>query len=108
MTDTAGTRRSLRLVLVTETFPPEGNGVARPLGGWVEPFRSRGHEVSVIRPRRPGEPAAPELVHGQALPFYRQVRFGIAGPRRVCAMLRRLRPDLVHIATEGPLGFSAL
>ncbi len=100
--------RSLRLVLVTETFPPEVNGVARTLGRWVEAFRTRGHTVRVIRPRRPGEPVGSDLVYGMGLPFYKEVRFGIAGPFRLAAMLRRLKPDLVHIATEGPLGWSSL
>jgi hypothetical protein len=43
--------RPLRLLLVTETFPPEVNGVARTLGRWVAAFRERGHAVSVVRPR---------------------------------------------------------
>jgi glycosyltransferase involved in cell wall biosynthesis len=101
-------RRSLRLVLVTETYPPEVNGVARTLGRWAAAFRERGHVVHVIHPRRPGEPPGPDRVHGISLPFYRQVRFGIAGPRKLGRMLARLKPDLVHVATEGPLGFSAL
>src|SRR5262245_42654932 len=100
--------RSLRLVLVTETFPPEVNGVARTLGRWVRAFRERGHRVEVVRPRRHGEPADPLRVHGMALPFYQQVRVGVTGPARMRRLLGRLAPDLVHIATEGPLGFSAL
>jgi glycosyltransferase involved in cell wall biosynthesis len=108
MTGSPPARRSLRLVLVTETFPPEINGVARTLGRWVDTLRARGHTVRVIHPRRPGEPAGVDLIYGMALPFYQEVRIGIAGPRRLAAMLRRLRPNLVHIATEGPLGWSAL
>jgi glycosyltransferase involved in cell wall biosynthesis len=42
------------------------------------------------------------------IPFYPQVRVGIAGPMRVGTMIRLFAPDLVHIATEGPLGLSAL
>jgi glycosyltransferase involved in cell wall biosynthesis len=42
------------------------------------------------------------------LPFYRQVKLGVATPRHAARLLGRLRPDLVHIATEGPLGLSAL
>jgi glycosyltransferase involved in cell wall biosynthesis len=104
-----GVEHPLRLALVTETFPPEVNGVARTLGRWVEAFRSRGHTVEVIRPRQPHEGPRPgERVHGMALPFYPQVRIGVAGPRRLRRLLRRLGPDLVHIATEGPLGWSAL
>jgi glycosyltransferase involved in cell wall biosynthesis len=98
----------MRLVLVTETFPPEVNGVARTLGRWVESFRSRGHSVRIIHPRRPGEAASGDRVYGMSLPFYQEVRFGIAGPWRLARMLARLAPDLVHIATEGPLGWSAL
>jgi glycosyltransferase involved in cell wall biosynthesis len=49
-----------------------------------------------------------DLVYGIKMPFYEQVRIGIAGPRRLLSMLRRLTPHLVHIATEGPLGWSAL
>src|SRR5262245_61963082 len=98
----------LRLLLVTETFPPEINGVARTLGRWVEAFRSRGHHVEVLRPRQMGEPGGRDLVYGMPLPFYPQVRVGVAGPAKVGGVRRRVRPDLVHIATEGPLGLSAL
>jgi glycosyltransferase involved in cell wall biosynthesis len=101
-------KRSLRLVLVTETFPPEVNGVARTLGRWVEAFRARGHTVRVIRPRQRGERGGADRVHGMALPFYQQVRLGVAGPLRLGHLLSNPAPDLVHIATEGPLGFSAL
>src|SRR5262249_26328809 len=83
-------------------------GVARTLGRWVETFRSRGHAAEVIRPRQPHEAPAPALVHGMPLPFYPEVRLGVAGPRRLRRLLRDLTPDLVHIATEGPLGWSAL
>jgi glycosyltransferase involved in cell wall biosynthesis len=98
----------LRLLLVTETFPPEVNGVARTLGRWVETFRDRGHIVQLIRPRQPSEPPLPEHVHGIALPFYSRVRLGVASPLRLRGLLDRYRPDLVHIATEGPLGAAAL
>src|SRR5262245_61848287 len=107
MNDESG-GRPLRLLLVTETFPPEINGVARTLGRWVEAFRARGHHVEVLRPRQPGEAYRQDLVYGRPLPFYPQVRVGVAGPGRVSGVLRRAAPSLVHIATEGPLGLSAL
>jgi glycosyltransferase involved in cell wall biosynthesis len=98
----------LRLVLVTETFPPEVNGVARTLGRWVDVFRERGHAVCVIRPRQKRERPGRLLVYGMPLPFYRQVRIGVASPLHVRRLLAGLAPDLIHIATEGPLGWSAL
>jgi glycosyltransferase involved in cell wall biosynthesis len=95
-------------MLVTETYPPEVNGVARTLGRWVETFRGRGHHVDLIRPRQPSEPPLPEHVHGLPLPFYPKMRFGVASPVRLRTRLEQARPDLVHIATEGPLGWAAL
>jgi glycosyltransferase involved in cell wall biosynthesis len=95
-------------MLVTETFPPEVNGVARTLGRWVDTFRARGHSVTVVRPRQPGEAKELERVYGMALPFYRQVRLGVSGPLRLVRILRKHEPDVVHIATEGPLGLMAL
>jgi glycosyltransferase involved in cell wall biosynthesis len=100
--------RVLRLTLITETFHPEVNGVARTLGRWVDTFRGRGHHVGVFRPRQPREPAGQGLVHGVALPFYPQVRLGVASPLRLANLLAVSRPDLIHVATEGPLGCAAL
>jgi glycosyltransferase involved in cell wall biosynthesis len=99
---------SLRLTLVTETYPPEVNGVARTLKRWVATFRERGHHVHVIRPRQRHDNPSPDHVHGLPLPLYPQMRFGVASPVRLRNILRRHAPDLVHIATEGPLGLAAL
>jgi glycogen synthase len=46
---------ALRITLVSETFPPEINGVANTLGRLSEGLRQRGHEVEVVRPRQAGE-----------------------------------------------------
>jgi glycosyltransferase involved in cell wall biosynthesis len=100
--------RPLRLVLVTETFPPDINGVARTLGRWVEAFHGRGHLVRVIRPRQTTEGPRPGHVHGLPLPFYPQLRLGVASPARLRRLLQQAAPDLVHVATEGPLGWAAL
>ncbi|HKI35224.1 MAG TPA: glycosyltransferase [Gemmataceae bacterium] len=98
----------MRLTLVTETFPPEVNGVARTLGRWADTFGRYGHDVQVIRPRQPGERGAPGLVFALPLPFYPEVRLGLVTPGRLRRLLREFAPDLVHVATEGPLGLAAL
>lgn len=107
---------ALHVALVTETFPPEVNGVARTLWQLVSGLARRGHRVEVVRPdqkRREGErPAAgwvDVLMPGVPIPVYEGLRFGLPAPRR---LLRRwtapgARPDVVHVATEGPLGLSA-
>ncbi|MCL7745059.1 glycosyltransferase family 1 protein [Guyparkeria hydrothermalis] len=96
--------------LVTETYLPDINGVATTLGCLVEALRQRGHRVSVTCPR---SRARRDLgdggeVPGLALPFYPEVRFGLPRRRAFLAEWREDRPDVVHIATEGPLGASAL
>jgi glycosyltransferase involved in cell wall biosynthesis len=100
--------QSLRLALVTETFPPEVNGVSRTLGRWVDTFRARGHEVQVIRPRQGAERVAPDLVAAWPLPFYKEVRLGLATRRELRGRFAHFKPDLVHVATPGPLGLIAV
>src|SRR5882672_401328 len=47
-----GARGTLRVAVVTETYPPEVNGVARTVGLMVEALIERGHEVQLVRPRQ--------------------------------------------------------
>ena len=104
----------LRIALVTETYPPEINGVALTLKHMVDGLRKRGHQVELIRPRQAHDvvqgDTAPDddiLVPGFALPRYSSLRTGLPQRRRLMRAWREQRPDLVHVATEGPLGWSA-
>nr|WP_284047239.1 glycosyltransferase family 1 protein [Guyparkeria hydrothermalis] len=96
--------------LVTETFPPDINGVATTLGCLVAGLRERGHRVVVTCPKAAvaRDLGDGEEVPGVALPFYREVRLGLPRRRAFLADWREDPPDVVHIATEGPLGASAL
>ena len=108
----------LNLVLVTETYSPEINGVAMTLGHLVHGLVRRGHQVTVIRPRQRAErdaasfqvngPIVQHLLPGLPIPGYPLLRFGLPAGGKLRRLWRRQRPDLVHLATEGPLGFSAL
>jgi len=100
----------MRYAIVTETYPPEVNGVALTVQGLERGLRARGNEVDVVRPRQRQEAAQPHelLVRGVALPRYPGLRFGLPAPCRLARHWRRQRPDAVYIATEGPLGWSAL
>ena len=104
----------MRIALVTETFPPEVNGVAMTLGRLVAGLREGGDDVEVIRPRQIAEsrdgpaPAGEVVVPGMPIPFYRSLRMGIPVTGRLRQHWRAARPDVVHIATEGPLGVAAL
>lgn len=101
----------MRFTIVTETYPPEVNGVANTVQGFEHGLRQSGHEVRVVRPRQPGQPAARPghlQVAGAALPRYPGLRFGLPAARRLVKEWRSHRPDAIYVATEGPLGWSAL
>lgn len=102
----------MRIEYVTETWPPEVNGVALTAARAVDHLRAKGHAVRVVRPRQRDE--APRcddhewLTAGMALPMYPQLRLGWAGAAALRARWREQIPELVHVATPGPLGWNAL
>jgi glycosyltransferase involved in cell wall biosynthesis len=108
----------LHLALVTETYAPEINGVAMTLGRLVDGLALRGHRITIVRPRQRHESPrctvtrrlACEQVRlpGIPLPGYPQLRIGLPARSRLRRLWRRQRPDLVHVATEGPLGATAI
>jgi glycosyltransferase involved in cell wall biosynthesis len=102
----------MRFAIVTETYPPEVNGVALTVQGLEQGLRALGHDVSLIRPRQPGDPQPGDdgamLVAGAGLPRYPGLRFGFPAGGRLMAQWRGQRPDAVYVATEGPLGWSAV
>lgn len=101
--------------MVTETYPPEVNGVAHSVARVVDGLRARQHRVQVVRPGQGvhDEPARSSagldiLTRGMAIPMYGHLRMGLPCGRLLVQRWAAQRPDLVHIATEGPLGWSAL
>ena len=107
--------RSLRIALVTETFPPEINGVATSIARVVAGLRERNHELQLIRPRQ-GVDDDPEgstrfhevLMRGLPIPRYSNLQIGLPDARTLKRHWMERRPDVVHVATEGPLGWSAI
>ncbi len=104
----------MNIALVTETYPPEVNGVAMSLSQLVEGLRGRQHEVQVVRPRQKSESTDFVLsreeitVRGAPIPRYPGLLFGLPCKRRLLKAWKDQKPDIVHIATEGPLGLSAI
>jgi glycosyltransferase involved in cell wall biosynthesis len=105
----------VKIALVTETFPPEINGVAMTFGVLSRELSRLGHAVTVYRPCRPKDPEPPgsglfreELLPGLPLPGYPSLRMGLPVAGRLKRLWQRERPDLVHVVTEGPLGASAV
>ena len=108
----------MRYAVVTETWPPEINGVALTVQALAHGLLARGHAVEVVRPRQPGDRHDPAgersdgalatlLMRGAALPRYPGLRFGLPAMRALGRHWRQARPDAVYVATVGPLGWSA-
>jgi glycosyltransferase involved in cell wall biosynthesis len=110
-----GTSPRLRVAMVTETYPPEINGVAGSVARVVAGLVARGHRMQLVRPRRDARdraavegPLEEWLVPGLRIPQYPELRFGLPCTRTLRRLWSASPPDVVHIATEGPLGLSAL
>ena len=113
--DYPATRPSLRIAVVTETWPPEVNGVAMTLAKLVQGLSHRNHDVQLIRPRQtktesPLNDSSLEevLMRGMPIPRYPELKLGLPSKKTLVKTWTLRRPDVVHIATEGPLGWSAL
>ncbi len=107
--------RKLRVAVVTETYPPEINGVAMTMGRIVAGMQARGHTVQLVRPRqnsadRPAvQPLFEEVLQrGVPIPRYEALKMGLPAKQALLRLWSTRRPDIVHVVTEGPLGWSAL
>ncbi len=112
--------RGMHLALVTETYPPEVNGVAMTLQRLVQGLAQAGWSVEVVRPRQAEEvkngavrtevPAGvtQRVVPGVPIPFYQSLRMGLPVRGALRRAWRERRPEVVHVATEGPLGWAAM
>lgn len=105
----------LRVATVTETYPPEINGVAMTTGRLVDGLLRRGAHVQLIRPRQGASDQASQraffeeiLARGVPIPRYGDLRMGLPARRALIEHWSSRRPDVVHLVTEGPLGWSAL
>ncbi|ARU89580.1 glycosyltransferase family 1 protein [Pseudomonas sp. M30-35] len=104
---------SLYIALITETFTPEINGVANTLERLVNGLRERGHQLQLIRPRQSSDRERKSdehlvLTRGWPLPGYAGLQWGQSARHKLLNRWRKQRPDVLYIATEGPLGWSAL
>lgn len=109
------TAAPLRVAVVTETYPPEINGVAMTMGRLVEGLMVKNHHVQLVRPKqtrddRPldAETLQVKLVRGLPIPAYPGLKVGAPATGNLIKLWQSERPDIVHIVTEGPLGWSAL
>ncbi len=93
--------------IVTDTFAPDVNGVAMTLGRLTNALITRGHRIRVIRS---GEKSASgeAAIASIPMPGYKEVRIGMPGPFKLRKRWTKRRPDVIYVATESPLGISAV
>lgn len=87
-----------RIVVVTDAWAPQVNGVVRTLCAVRRELESWGHEMIVI---------SPDQFATLPCPTYPEIRLAMSAPRTVGRIIADLRPDAIHLATEGPLCLAA-
>jgi len=88
----------MRIAIATDAWMPQVNGVVRTLTMTVTQLIERGHDVELI---------VPDQFMTLPLPGYREIRVALAPRRGTRRALREFAPEVVHIVTEGPIGWSA-
>lgn len=88
----------MRILIVTDAWRPQVNGVVRTLTETMRELRGFGHDIEMI---------TPELFRTLPCPTYPDIRLSLFPYRKVARMIETLRPEAIHIATEGPLGLAA-
>lgn len=88
----------MRIVVVTDAWAPQVNGVVRTLATLKSELERLGHQPTYI---------TPDLFSTIPCPTYPEIRLSVAPGRRLRQMIEVAKPDAIHISTEGPLGWSA-
>jgi phosphatidylinositol alpha 1,6-mannosyltransferase len=100
---------ALRVLVVSESFLPQVNGVTNSVRRVLEHLSAEGHEAELVAPTGPASYAGfpVHITRGAALPFYRDFRIGLETRARLRTEMLRFRPDVVHIASPATLGLQA-
>ncbi len=89
----------MRILFLTDAWPPQLNGVAIGSGNHVERLRAAGHALDVV---------SPDMFSGVPCPSYPDIKLALVPPGRIKGLIRTFRPDFIHINTEGPIGLAGL
>jgi glycosyltransferase involved in cell wall biosynthesis len=87
----------MRILVATDAWHPQVNGVVRTLTMMAAAAKSLGADVSFL---------TPQSFRTVALPSYRDLRLAMPGRAKIACLIEEARPDNIHIATEGPIGLA--
>jgi glycosyltransferase involved in cell wall biosynthesis len=101
----------MRLLIVSDTYTPDINGVARTLREWATGLVAKGHEVGLVTTSNfsgDDEGVKRQVVLSFPLPGYTSIRIGLASVKWFLQSFEVHRPDLLYVATETPMGLTAI
>ncbi len=103
----------MRLMLITDTYPPDINGVSRSLSTFATGLAELGHTVEIVTTLAAGEGGEPDslkrhVVMAMPLPGYPGLRIGISTTWQMQAKFEEMKPDVLYVATETPLGIASI
>ncbi len=101
----------MRVLIVSDTFAPDINGVARTLRQLALGLMARGHQVEVVTTCEgtgADEPHKRHVVHSLPLPGYSALRLGLTSLNWFARLFKRQGTDVLYVATETPLGIAAI
>src|SRR5262245_49291927 len=87
----------MRVLIATDAWRPQTNGVVSTLEHTVRQLQLRGHEVRML---------TPEGFNTIACPGYAEIRLALGVQRALRKRFSEFRPEAVHVATEGPIGLA--
>ncbi len=91
-------QKPMRIILATDAWEPQVNGVVRTLTRVVSELRDMGHTVDVV---------SPDQFKTFPLPTYPEIKLAVGAYEPVQERFKTFEPEAIHIATEGPLGLAA-
>jgi hypothetical protein len=88
----------MRILLATDAWEPQVNGVVRTLTRTIAECRALGHEVEVV---------SPDQFKTVPMPTYPEIRLALNAYEAIQERFKAFEPEAIHIATEGPIGLAA-
>lgn len=91
--------QAFKILIISDAWHPQVNGVVRTYENLIEELLKRGHEIKVLGPN--------DFPRTMSTPGYSEIKLALFPYRRLKALIQQYAPDKIHIATEGPLGWTA-
>ncbi len=88
----------MRILIVTDAWLPQVNGVVRSLQAVAKELEAMGHELRFV---------TPQMFASIPCPTYPEINLAIAPGRKLARLIEAFAPEAIHLATEGPLGYAA-